>query len=116
MSGPLGHYLGTCRLALGLTLRQVQAKTCNKVSNAYLSQIEHGKVHKPSPDVLHALAVAYHIDYPQLMAIAGHPVSAGAQADWKPRRASALAALDVTEAEELELLQYLQFMRTRMPA
>ncbi len=116
MSGPLGHYLGATRMALGMSLRQVQEKTRNEVSNAYLSQIEQGKVRKRSPNTLHALAIAYDIDYPQLMAIAGHPVPRGAQADWKPRRASALAVLELTEAEEMELLHYLQFMRTRKRA
>ena len=49
----LGEFLRTQRRIAGLSLRQLADAT--SVSNAYLSQIERG-VHKPSIDVLRAVA------------------------------------------------------------
>lgn len=41
------------RKAMGLTLRQVEEKT--GLSNAYLSQLENGKIKKPSHETVEAL-------------------------------------------------------------
>jgi len=42
-----------------MSLRQVEEATEKEVSNAYLSQLETGKIVKPSPNILHALARVY---------------------------------------------------------
>ena len=63
----LGEHLARLRTASGLTLRQVEEATQKEVSNAYLSQLEKGKITKPSPNVLHALADAYKTSYEDLM-------------------------------------------------
>jgi transcriptional regulator with XRE-family HTH domain len=68
----LGKYLASIRADRGFTLRQVEEGTNKEVSNAYLSQIENDKIKKPSPNVLHALAQLYGIDYEQLMEMAGY--------------------------------------------
>jgi DNA-binding transcriptional regulator YiaG len=47
----IGPYLKSLREAKGLSLREVEAKT--GVSNAFLSQIESGKVKRPSPVMLY---------------------------------------------------------------
>lgn len=47
------------RLELGFTLRDVEAITNGKVSNAYLSQLETGKITNPSFAIICALAAAY---------------------------------------------------------
>src|SRR2546425_8968864 len=52
----LGALLADLRTAKGLSLRQVEEATDRAVSNAYLSQLENGKIQKPSPNVLHSLA------------------------------------------------------------
>ncbi len=44
----LGEYLGSIRTDRKLTLRAVEEATNKEVSNAYLSQIENGKIQKPS--------------------------------------------------------------------
>ena len=54
----------------GKTLRAVEAKI--GVSNAYLSQLEKGRVEKPRPHVLHKLADYYGVPYEDLMAAAGY--------------------------------------------
>ena len=42
--GALSTYLASLRAAKRLTLRQVEEATENAVSNAYLSQLEHGRI------------------------------------------------------------------------
>ncbi|MHC4933777.1 MAG: helix-turn-helix domain-containing protein, partial [Planctomycetota bacterium] len=48
----LGTLLADLRMAKGLSLREVEEATGKAVSNAYLSQLENGKIKKPSPSVL----------------------------------------------------------------
>lgn len=45
----LGQYLASIRADRKLTLRDVEDQTKREVSNAYLSQIETGKIQQPSP-------------------------------------------------------------------
>src|SRR5258708_34314137 len=68
----LGVYLSSIRTDRGLTLREVQEKTGDAVSNAYLSQIERDLVPKPSARVLGALAYVYRIDGVNLLERAGY--------------------------------------------
>ena len=68
-SNALGPYLSRTRKELKLSLRAVEAQT--GVSNAYLSQLENGKIKTPSPKVLHSLALKYGLPYEQLMELAG---------------------------------------------
>jgi transcriptional regulator with XRE-family HTH domain len=49
--------------------------TGKAVSNAYLSQLEHGKIKRPSPNVLHSLAEVYAVPYEALMEKAGYPAA-----------------------------------------
>ena len=60
-----------------MTLRQVEEATNREVSNAYLSQLENGKIKKPSPNILHALSTVYEISYDGLMEKAGYIVPSG---------------------------------------
>ena len=55
------------RKSRGLTLRQVEEATEKEISNAYLSQLETGKISKPSPNVLHTLANLYAAEFQTLM-------------------------------------------------
>src|SRR5512145_3443690 len=68
----LGSLLADLRVAKGLSLRQVEEATDRAVSNAYLSQLEKGKIRKPSPNVLHSLAAVYAVPYEALMEKAGY--------------------------------------------
>lgn len=47
------------REQIGFTLRDVEAITDGRVSNAYLSQLENGKIKSPSIAICRDLAAAY---------------------------------------------------------
>ena len=70
----LGPFLATLRASKGWTLREVEEATEKEVSNAYLSQLENGKISKPSPHILHSLAQVYGMAYEILMEKAGYIV------------------------------------------
>ena len=75
MKPTLGQYLASIRTDRKMTLREVEEATNKQVSNAYLSQIETGKIQKPSPNILHALAELYAINFEKLMEMAGYLIS-----------------------------------------
>jgi transcriptional regulator with XRE-family HTH domain len=113
-SGTLGSYLADLRLAKGLTLRDVEDATGKDVSNAYLSQLEHGRIGKPSPNILHSLASVYGVAYETLMEKAGYITdSSQGKPGQKHGRAATFAIDNLTTEEEAELLSYLAFMRSK---
>ncbi len=110
----LGQYLASIRNDRKLTLRQVEEATNKEVSNAYLSQIENDKIQQPSPNVLHALADIYAIDYGQLMEMAGYITHSQARGEHQRHgRVATFADHHLTPAEESELIDYLKFIRGR---
>ncbi|PJE37628.1 XRE family transcriptional regulator [Pseudooceanicola lipolyticus] len=104
--------LGTDRKSRGYTLRQVESAT--GVSNAYVSQLETGKIKTPSPSTLHKLAVLYEASYERYMGLAGYPVPKGTDPEL-PQAASQLASRigDVSPSEADALVDYLKFLRQR---
>jgi transcriptional regulator with XRE-family HTH domain len=108
----LGAVLADLRRAKGLSLRQVEEATDKAVSNAYLSQLEKGKIQKPSPNVLHSLAAVYAVPYETLMEKAGYLLPSE-NGGGQRRRLAAFAIDDLTAEEEEELLKYLAFIRSR---
>jgi transcriptional regulator with XRE-family HTH domain len=111
----LGSLLADLRTAKGLSLRQVEEATEHAVSNAYLSQLEKGRIRKPSPNVLHALAAVYAAPYETLMEKAGYLLPSAGRGGGRRRRLAAFAIDDLTAEEEEELLKYLAFLRSRKP-
>ncbi len=109
----LGAHLSAVRKDRGFSLRQVEDITKKAVSNAYLSQVESGKIQQPSPNILHALAAAYKISYEQLMEMAGYITSGRKRSAGASARGAALAELNLTDEEERELMEYLQFRRAQ---
>lgn len=110
----LGAYLKSLRLGLEMTLRDVEAATEKSVSNAYLSQVENGKILKPSPNILHALSQVYGVSYESLMRRAGFVTPAETMvSDRRHGRAATFAVENLTAAEEAELLKYLAWYRSR---
>jgi HTH-type transcriptional regulator, competence development regulator len=113
----LGSLLADLRTAKGLSLREVEEATGKAVSNAYLSQLENGKIRRPSPNVLHSLAQVYAVPYETLMGKAGYlPPSDGTsegQRGGRDGRLTACAIGDLTTEEDEELLKYLAFLRSR---
>jgi transcriptional regulator with XRE-family HTH domain len=111
----LGALLADLRRAKGLSLREVEEATGKAVSNAYLSQLENGKIQKPSPNVLHSLSAVYAVPYEALMEKAGYLLPSEDQGG-RRRRIAAFAIDDLTAEEEEELLKYLAFLRSRAPS
>ena len=112
----LAGLLADLRQAKGLSLREVEEGTGKAVSNAYLSQLENGRIRKPSPNVLHALAGVYAVPYETLMEKAGYLPPSEGKAGRRRRSLAAFAFDDLTAEEEEELLKYLAFLRFRGPS
>lgn len=108
----LGALLADLRAARRLSLREVEEVTGKAVSNAYLSQLEHGRIKRPSPNVLHSLAEVYAVPYEALMEKAGYLLPAE-EGGGRRARLSTFAIDDLTAEEEEELLKYLAFLRSR---
>lgn len=110
----LGQYLASIRLDRKLSLRQVEEKSNKAVSNAYLSQLETGKILQPNPTVLNALAEVYEISYLQLMKLAGYlPSSASSEPSQRHGRLATFAEHNLTPEEEKELMDFLQYLRSK---
>jgi len=104
----LGQYLAYLRTTKKMSLREVEEATDKEVSNAYLSQLEHERIQKPSPNILYSLAQVYAVPYERLMAKAGY-ITQG-----EGRKVATFAIDDnLTPDEEEKLLEYLAFMRSR---
>jgi len=114
-SAELGALLADLRRAKGLSLREVEEATGKAVSNAYLSQLENGRIKKPSPNVLHSIAGVYAVPYEALMEKAGYLLPSE-NGRGRRTRLAAFAIDDLTAEEEEELLKYLAFLRSRTPS
>lgn len=106
----LGELLADARKRRHFTLRAVQETL--GISNAYLSQLETGKVQSPSPVVLHKLSELYEVPYATVMEVAGYPlpqnVHVGDAADRLVARIG-----KTTSEEEDAIVEYLRFIRSR---
>ena len=112
--GDLGPYLRDARMALGLSLRDVEEAAGREVSNAYLSQLETGKVKKPSPHVLYALSLVLSAPYDELMQRAGYIIPQHERADAAKHGRTATFSIDNLSAEEEEALrEHLAYIRWR---
>jgi transcriptional regulator with XRE-family HTH domain len=97
-----------------MKLREVE--DASGVSNAYLSQLETGKIARPSPHIIHKLASVYNIPYEFLMGKAGYLArTEGEQGGDEPTirgsRIPARALRDLTADEEDAVLKYIEFLR-----
>jgi transcriptional regulator with XRE-family HTH domain len=120
--GPLGEYLWTLRKASAMSLRDVEEASEKRVSNAYLSQLETGRIRNPSPAILHELASVYEVrlgknatiacSYERMMELAGHN-RPSTQSSKKQSKLPMFAGESVTPEEEEELMRYLAFIRMR---
>jgi HTH-type transcriptional regulator, competence development regulator len=115
----LADLLTNTRAVKRLTLRDVQEATNNEVSNAYLSQLETGRISRPSPNVLSALARVYGLPYEVLMERAGYiappPEGSELRSASASRRGRTIefANETLTNEEEEKLLEYLAFLRSK---
>jgi len=110
----LGEYLWNVRTKKRMTLREVEEATSHEVSNAYLSQLEKGRISKPSPNILHSLAEVYGVPYERLMQKAGYIAAVSSRtSSSRHGRVATFANDNLTLEEEEELLKYLAFLRSR---
>lgn len=80
------------------------------ISNAYLSQLETGKIKTPSPQNLHKLAETFRVPYELLMELAGFPLP---DSSGSPISTASARIGPVSADEEDALVEYLQFIRSR---
>lgn len=71
----LGRLLTAARLMRGMSLRDVERTSKQKISNGYLSLVERGLDYEPSPHKLRAIARALQLDYLVVMKAAGYLTS-----------------------------------------
>ncbi len=110
----LGQIIKKARADLRMSQRDVEDATGKEVSNAYLSQLERGKITKPSPHVLYALSTALAVPYETLMERAGYIVPSVKRPDAvKHGRAATFAVDNLTAEEESALLDYLAYIRSK---
>jgi transcriptional regulator with XRE-family HTH domain len=109
MEEKLGEVLRKNRKEKNLTLRAVQEKT--GLSNAYLSQIETGKIRRPSPNVLFKLSKLYDFSYEKLLSLAGHPLPNESTPMISSRFQENLNGL--SEDEKESVLEYIEFIKSR---
>lgn len=109
----LGQELYRLRSLKGWTLRDVEEKTRKKVSNSYLYQLESDNVKAPSPNVLHDLSLVYDASYPELMKLAGFVVPRSSPKASSTSASVAFDALNLTDAERNEVMDFVEFMRRK---
>jgi transcriptional regulator with XRE-family HTH domain len=110
----LGQYLASIRNDRKMSLRQVEEASGKEVSNAYLSQLENEKILQPSPTILHKLAEIYGIEYTTLMQLAGYLPAVTSRADGdRHGRIATFAEHNLSQDEEAQLMEYLQFIRSK---
>ena len=110
----LGALLRAQRVARGLSLRELSART--KVSNAYLSELERG-LHEPSLSVLRAIASALGTPLGPMLATAGvlgDSVEQGREAGLADTEAAIVRDPALSEPQRMALLSvYRSFVQSR---
>jgi transcriptional regulator with XRE-family HTH domain len=110
----LGPFIKKARRDVLMSLRGVEEATGKEVSNAYLSQLESGKITKPSPHILYALSIALGVPYEALMERAGYIMpSKEREVGEKHGRAATFSIGNLTAEEENQLLDYLNYVRSK---
>ncbi|NDE90133.1 MAG: XRE family transcriptional regulator [Alphaproteobacteria bacterium] len=106
----LGQHLAAIRGDRGYSLRTVEELTNKKVSNAYLNQIENGKIKQPSPTILYSLAQLYKTSYEVLMEKAGY-ITPKPTKDAHHGKLATWTELNLTEAEEQAAIEFIKWQR-----
>lgn len=105
----LGTVLRLARESKTYSLRYVEDKT--GISNAYLSQLENDKIKKPAADTLYKLSKIYNIGFNYLLQKAGL-VEKNKNLNHSVGR-FIFSKDNLTNAEEEELIRYLQYIRNK---
>lgn len=117
-----GNYLKRTRQRLRLSLRKVEELSEGRVKNAFLSQIENGKVQLPNVDLLADLAKVYGLDLWNLMWRAGYRIPRDPNEEEMPDMpwdilweiaTERIGRLYLTQDELDEVLDYADFVKDR---
>lgn len=102
----IGQQIKSARERKGLSLRELEILT--GISNPYLSQLENGKVAKPSPNFLWKISFHLDIDFKQLMLDVGFitPLTID-----QNKHRSILFEDGLTEEEENIIRNFLSYIR-----
>ncbi|GAB4159365.1 MAG: hypothetical protein Tsb0033_13800 [Winogradskyella sp.] len=109
----IGTTLKEARKNLTLTLRQVEEMS--GISNAYLSQLENGKIKSPSVNVLSKLSSIYRVPLKQLLIKANIIESEKAKKEEDNLNFAqrvAFSSEDLSDDERKEVLRYLEYIKT----
>jgi HTH-type transcriptional regulator, competence development regulator len=106
----LSSFLASARQHKKLTIRAVEAAT--GISNAYLSQLETGKIRSPSPVILRKLGELYSIPYSTILELAGYPAPESETLDTSLTDVAAKLG-PITPEEADELADYLKYLRSK---
>lgn len=107
----LGEYLRMLRTGAGHSIRGVERQT--SISNAYLSQLETGKIDKPSPNFLHELAELYGTSYGVLMEKAGYAME-NKSPERKAKTGIAYSTLEgLTKNEEVQVTDFIAYLKSK---
>jgi HTH-type transcriptional regulator, competence development regulator len=109
----LGGELARLRRLKGWSLRDVEDRTKNRVSNSYLYQLENDNVKEPSPNILFLLSEVYEASYADLMKLAGFIVPGTRKESAARRQSVAFNALRLNSDEEQEVLDFVEFLRSK---
>jgi transcriptional regulator with XRE-family HTH domain len=112
----LGSELTRLRKLKGWSLRDVEEKTKRRVSNSYLYQLENDNVKQPSPNKLCVLADVYEASYSDLMQLAGFIAPNTNHRTARHQSSVAFNAMDLTADEENEVLDFVEFLRSKKRA
>lgn len=72
MTTPLSRRLKQARLRLGISVREIERLSKNKISDGHASQIENGIAQNPTPQTLRILCTILELDYLTIMMAAGY--------------------------------------------
>ncbi len=107
----LAEELRRLRGIRGASLRDVEKET--NISNAYLSQLEHGDIKEPSPNILYKLAQFYEIKYEILMESAGYLKHNKNKSKHPSAMQAALMSAKLTGEEMEEVAKFLEYLKSK---
>ena len=109
----ISEVLKKLRNSKGYSLRQVEKKT--GISNAYLSQLENGKIGKPSPHILYSLSEVYETSYNDLMKLIGYiKKEEGERVKEKVMSDVAFSSMkDLTSDEKEQVLRFIGYLKSQ---
>ena len=102
----LGHYIAMQRTARKISMRKLAELA--HLSHTEIYRLENGERKHPSPGVLKAIAIALHLNYNDLMKVAGYLEDNGTQEDYA-RRSVDVEGLTENEIQEVE--RYIDYLR-----